>query len=135
VCGGNSEGPALFSLFPLLFAWMMFPSLIRLLAMRTHTQLHSCSALLGPASVPRGTRPRSGRIRDGHVAQWLGVGAIGWLVHYSTSVVSPSVLSLPLIYPQTSEKRMCSVKAPPPCYHVSLPYIMGSGIKIIRERI
>ena len=51
-----------------------------------------------------------------------------------TSVISPFIMSLPLLYPKTLGNGCAQFNLPPCCY-TSLPYIIGFDIKIIHQRI
>ena len=51
-----------------------------------------------------------------------------------TSVISPSLMPLLLLYPKTLGNR-CSNLFLPPCCHIFLPYIVGFDILAIHHRI
>ena len=55
--------------------------------------------------------------------------------HYTlTSIMSPSVMSFPLLYPKTLGNR-CPQSKSPSCCHISFSYIMGFDIKQIHHQI
>ena len=58
------------------------------------------------------------------------------LLYALTSVMSPSLTSLPFLYLETLGKECAQLKfPPPPCYHIPLSYIIGFDIKTIHHII
>jgi hypothetical protein len=56
-------------------------------------------------------------------------------IHFHLHKVSPFVISLPSLISWSLKEWMFSIQKFPPCYHITLSYIMGFDVKIIHQRI